>query len=84
MVLRIAAAAALLLGAGAALACSCADVSRASPARLADFVAQAERVVHARVVSAVPAHLARIQVIEAFKGSGDRLEALRGNQASCV
>ena len=83
MVLRIAAAAALLLGAGAALACSCADVSRASPARLADFVAQAERVVHARVVSAVPAHQARIQVIEAFKGSGDRLEALRGNEASC-
>ena len=83
MILRIAAAAALLLGAGAALACSCADVSRASPARLADFVAQAERVVHARVVSAVPAHQARIQVIEAFKGSGDRLEALRGNEASC-
>jgi hypothetical protein len=83
VILRIAAAAALLLGAGAVHACSCADISRASPARLADFVVQAERVVHARVLSAVPAHQARIQVIEAFKGSGDHLEALRGNEASC-
>jgi hypothetical protein len=83
VILRIAAAAALLFGAGAVQACSCADLSRASPARLADFVAQAERVVHARVVSAVPGHQARIEVLESFKGSGERLEALRGNEANC-
>jgi hypothetical protein len=68
---------------GAAQACSCADISRASPARLADFVAQAERVVHARVLGAAPAREARIEVLESFKGSGDRLEALRGNDANC-
>jgi hypothetical protein len=86
VILRIAAAALLLapaLLAGRALACSCADVSRASPARLADFVARAERVVHARVLERVSPHEARIQVIESFKGSGERLEALRGNDASC-
>jgi hypothetical protein len=83
VIVRIAAAAALLCGAGAAHACSCADISRASPARLADFVAQAERVVHARVLSAAPAREARIEVLESFKGSGDRLEALRGNDANC-
>jgi hypothetical protein len=83
VILRIAAAAALLTAAalspGAALACSCADVSRATPARLADFVTRAERVVHARVVEQLSLREARIQVIESFKGAGERLEALRGD-----
>jgi len=82
---RIAAAAALfaaLLSSGA-LACSCADISRATPARLADFVARAERVVHARVVGLQSPYEARIEVIESFKGSGERLEAQRGSDASC-
>ncbi len=83
MILRIAAAAANLLVSGAALACSCADISRAAPARLADFVAQAERVVHARVVELPSPHEARIEVIESFKGAGDRLEALPGGDANC-
>ena len=80
-------AAVLLLGGAlipfGALACSCADVSRASPARLADFVARAERVVHGRVVALVSPQEARIQVVESFKGAGERLEALRGNDANC-
>jgi hypothetical protein len=87
VILRIAAAAALLASAAlftaGALACSCADVSRAAPARLADFVAQAERVVHARVVERLSAHEARVEVIESFKGAGERLESLRGNAANC-
>lgn len=83
MILRIAAAALLLSTATAAQACTCADLSRATPARLADFVAQAERVVHARVVELASAHEARIEVIESFKGAGERLEALRGAAASC-
>lgn len=86
MILRIGAAAALLAGAvftPGALACSCADISRAAPARLADFVARAERVVHARVAGLASPHEARIDVIESFKGTGERLEALRGNDANC-
>jgi hypothetical protein len=67
----------------AALACSCADVSRASPARLADFVAQSERVVHARVIRLLSPQEARIQVIEAFKGNGERLEAMPAHDANC-
>lgn len=82
MVPRIAAAL-LFLFAGQALACSCADVSRASPSRLNDFVAQAERVVHARVAQAPSPQQARIAVIESFKGAGDMLEALAGNDANC-
>src|SRR3954453_1165487 len=81
----IAAAAALfaaLFSAGA-FACSCADISRAAPARLADFVARAERVVHARVVGLQSPQEARIEVIESFKGSGERLEAQRGSDATC-
>jgi len=82
---RIAAAAALLAAffSSGALACSCADISRAPPARLADFVARAERVVHARVVGLQSPYEARIEVIESFKGSGERLEAQRGSDASC-
>lgn len=76
-------AAAAALFAPGALACTCADVSRATPARLADFVARAERVVHARVVGLVSPREARIEVIESFKGAGERLEALRGNDANC-
>lgn len=85
MILRIAAAAAAVLGffPAFAYACSCADISRAAPARLADFVAQADRVVHARVVGLVSWHEARIEVIESFKGSGERLQALPGNEANC-
>ena len=83
MVLRIAVAAVFLLLAHAAQACSCADISRASPARLEDFLAQAERVVHARVVTLTSSHEARIAVLESFKGAGERLQALRGNDASC-
>ncbi len=83
MILPIAAAALSFIAAGAAHACSCADISRASPARLADFVAQADRVVHARVAAASPGHQARIEVIESFKGAGDRLEALRAGEAGC-
>jgi hypothetical protein len=91
VILGIAAAAARLAPAalaaalfpGAALACSCADISRATPARLADFVARSERVVHARVVERFSLRQARIEVIESFKGSGDSLEALKGNQANC-
>ena len=83
MVLRIAAALLLSFLAGPALGCSCADVSRASPTRLKDFLAQAERVVHARVLEAPSRQQARIQVIESFKGSGDTLEALPGNDANC-
>jgi hypothetical protein len=81
----IAAAAALFaaLFSSGALACSCADISRAAPARLADFVARAERVVHARVVGLASPQEARIEVIESFKGSGERLEAQRGSDASC-
>jgi hypothetical protein len=81
----IAAAAALFaaLFSSGALACSCADISRAAPARLADFVARAERVVHARVVGLQSPHEARIEVIESFKGSGERLEAQRGSEATC-
>ena len=43
MIQRIAAAAALFaaLFSSGALACKCADISRAAPARLADFVARA-------------------------------------------
>ena len=86
MILRIAAAALLaaagLLPAGA-LACTCADISRASQARLADFVARAERVVHARVMERLSLRQARIEVIESFKGTGERLEALKGNEANC-
>jgi hypothetical protein len=87
VILRIAAAAALLCSAAlfsdGALACSCTDVSRATPARLADFVVRAERVVHARVVERISPREARIEVIESFKGAGERLEALRGNDANC-
>jgi len=87
VILRIAAAAALLaacaLVASRAAACSCADISRASPARLADFVARADRVVHARVVERFSLRQARIEVIESFKGAGERLEALKGNEANC-
>jgi len=87
VILRIAAAAAFLaaaaLFAGAALACSCADISRAAPARLSDFVARAERVVHARVVGLTSPYDARIEVIESFKGAGERLEAQRGSEAAC-
>ncbi|HEY7238441.1 MAG TPA: hypothetical protein VH600_04675 [Burkholderiales bacterium] len=85
MIQRIAAAAALfaaLFSSGAA-ACSCADISRAAPARLADFVARAERVVHARVAERISPREARIEVIESFKGEGERLEALKGNEANC-
>lgn len=86
MIRRIGAAA-LVLAAGffasGALACSCVDISRASPARLADFVARAERVVHARVVDLVSWQEARIRVVESFKGAGERLEALPGNDANC-
>jgi len=87
VILRIAATAALLaacaLVASRAAACSCADISRASPARLADFVARADRVVHARVVERFSLRQARIEVIESFKGAGERLEALKGNEANC-
>src|SRR5262245_10492726 len=87
MMLRIAAAAALLaacvLVVPGAAACSCTDISRANPARLADFVARAERVVHARVVERFSLRQARIEVIESFKGAGERLEALKGNEANC-
>lgn len=83
MVLRIAAAFLFSFLAGQALACSCADVSRASPTRLKDFLVQAERVVHARVLELPSRQQARIQVIESFKGSGDTLEALPGNDANC-
>ncbi|HWJ00006.1 MAG TPA: hypothetical protein VNU96_13385 [Burkholderiales bacterium] len=86
MIQRIAAAAAALfaaLCACGALACSCTDISRASPARLADFVARAERVVHARVAERLSLRQARIEVIESFKGAGEQLEALRGNEANC-
>jgi hypothetical protein len=82
VILRIAAAAALLatgaLAASGAAACSCAEISRASPARLADFVARADRVVHARVVQRLSLRQARIEVIESFKGAGEQLEALKG------
>jgi hypothetical protein len=74
---------ALLAAPAAARACSCADVTRAAPARLGDFVAQAERVVHARVVQVISRQEARIEVIESFKGGGERLEALPGNDANC-
>ncbi len=85
MIQWIAAAAAFFaaLSASGALACSCADISRAAPARLADFVARAERVVHARIVGLQSPHEARIEVIESFKGSGERLEAQRGPEATC-
>jgi hypothetical protein len=83
VVLRIAAAFLFSLLAGQALACSCADVSRASPSRLSDFLAQAERVVHARVTQVPSPQQARIQVLESFKGRGDTLEALPGNDANC-
>ena len=39
--------------------------------------------VHARVVALTSPHEARIEVMESFKGAGERLEALRGNDASC-
>ena len=39
--------------------------------------------VHARVVGLVSPHQARIAVIESFTGTGERLEALRGNDANC-
>ena len=85
MIQRIAAAAALLaaLFSSGALACKCADISHAAPARLADFVARAERVVHARVAERLSLRQARIEVIESFKGAGEQLEALRGNEANC-
>jgi hypothetical protein len=84
VILRIAAFAVVLaVLADGALACSCADISRAAPARLADFVARAERVVHARVIERVSLHEARIQVIESFKGAGERLESQRGSEAAC-
>jgi hypothetical protein len=87
VIVRIAAAAAVLaacaLVAPCAAACSCTDISRANPARLADFVARAERVVHARVVERLSLRQARIEVIESFKGAGERLEALKGNEANC-
>jgi hypothetical protein len=40
-------------------------------------------VVHARVVERLSLREARIEVIESFKGAGERLEALRGNGANC-
>jgi hypothetical protein len=84
VVLRIAVAAAfLLLVGGPALACTCTDLSRATPARLADFMAQAERVVHARVSRVVSPHEARIEVIESFKGGGERLESSAAGDAAC-
>jgi hypothetical protein len=73
----------VLLAPSVALACSCADVSRGPTARLQDFVARAERVVHARVVELAAPHEARIQVIESYKGAGGTLEALPGNGANC-
>src|SRR5262249_24560469 len=87
MTLRIAAAVALSLAgallASSAAACSCTDISRASPARLADFVARADRVVYGRVVERFSLREARIEVIESFKGAGERLEALKGNETTC-
>ena len=83
MILRIAAAAAFFSAAQAAFACSCADLSRASGARLADFIAHAERVVHARVSVVSAPHEARIEVIESFKGAGNHLQAVRGSDANC-
>src|ERR1051325_6440099 len=87
MTLRLAAVVALslagALAASGAAACSCTDISRASPARLADFVARADRVVYGRVVERFSLREARIEVIESFKGAGERLQALKGNQANC-
>ena len=87
MTLRLAAVVALslagALAASGAAACSCTDISRASPARLADFVARADRVVYGRVVERFSLREARIEVIESFKGAGERLEALKGTQANC-
>jgi hypothetical protein len=81
--LRVSAAAFLLLIAQSVQACSCADVSRASPARLDDFFTQAERVVHARVRELISTHEARVEVIESFKGAGERLESLAAGEAGC-
>lgn len=87
MILRVSAVLLFLffasLAPGAALACSCADVSRSNPARLKDFVDQAERVVHARVVAVPSPQEARIEVFESFKGNGATLEALAGTDANC-
>jgi hypothetical protein len=84
VIFRIAAAAVFCVSVpGAALACSCTDPSGAPPARLSDFVAQAERVVHARVVQILSPQEARIQVIESFKGNGERLEAMPAHDANC-
>jgi len=84
MALRHAAAALLLLLApGAALACSCADVSRASAASLKLRFSNAERIVHARVAEVLSPHEALLEVIESFKGSGATLNAMPGSDATC-
>lgn len=82
MILRIAAAVSLF-AAGAAQACTCADLSRAAPGRVEDFFDQAERVVHARVLSLASRNEARIQVIESFKGSGEHLQSSTRSDAQC-
>lgn len=84
MALRHAAAALLLLLVpAAALACSCADLSRASAASLKLRFASAERIVHGRVTEVLSPHEAVIEVIESFKGFGATLNAMPGNDAAC-
>lgn len=84
MVLRNAAAALLLsLASSAALACSCADLSRASEPSLKLRFASAERIVHGRVTEVPSPHEAVIEVIESFKGEGANLNAMPGNDATC-
>lgn len=68
---------------GAALACSCADLSRASAASLKLRFANAERVLHGRVSEVPSPHEAVIEVLESFKGAGATLAALPANEASC-
>jgi hypothetical protein len=84
MALHHAAAALLLLLAahGAAIACSCVDLSRSSAAGLRARFAAAERVVHARVSQALSPHEAQIEVLESFKGSGATLAAMRENDCA--
>lgn len=72
-----------MVASGSALACSCADLSRASEASLKLRFGGAERVVHGRVTALPSAHEALIEVIESFKGSGATLAAMPGNGANC-
>ena len=76
---------AILLGApGAVFACSCVGVSAYSDeAYLKDLFARADAIVHARVVSLVSKHEARISVLESFKGHPTALKALEGDSAMC-